>query len=183
MKKHIHILTAGLLLLASSQAGTFSGTASIEFKGTSTLHEFEGSVKARPFLATFREDAKTGRILVTASTEVKVLEMSTQNRKRDKNMFKMFDAKHHPLIHGALADAPIPTEGAAEIPLKIKIRDVEQELVATLSDFRREGDEASCRMVFSVSLSAFDLKAPSVMGLIRVGDTVTVECLVRGILQ
>ena len=187
MKKQItksaQILSAVILLAASARAETFSGTASVEFKGTSTLHEFEGRVEAKPFTGTVRKEEKTGKLLVTASTEIKVMEMTTENKKRDKNMFKMFDAKNYPLIYGALSDAPIPTEGSAEIPLKIKIRDVQHEVVATISDFKHDGNQASCRMVFSVSLKAFGLKAPSVMGLIRVGDTVTIECLVKGTLK
>jgi len=178
--KKCYVLTVGILLLASAQAEEVEAMATIAFHGTSTLHGFEGTVDTAPFTATFRKDDETGQLYVSATATVSVLDMTTHHKKRDKNMFKMLNPQDFSLITGVLANAPLPEEGSSEVILHLKIHDVEQEVPATLSDWKREGDLGSCRMVFSVSLKAFGLKAPSVMGLIRVGDIVNVECILKG---
>jgi len=172
-----------LFLLASAQAGEFSGAAEVMFKGTSTLHEFEGSVKTAPFQATFSEDKKTEQLRVSASTTVVILELDTQNKKRDKKMFKMFETKQYALISGSVENVLVPTSGSSEVSLRLKIHGVEKEITATLSDFKRDGKTAQCKMTFTVVLTEFGLKPPSVMGLIRVGDNVQIECIVKGTLK
>lgn len=172
---------ASIVLLATSiRADEFQGTATIEFRGSSTLHDFEGTVAAKPFSATYHASEKSGEWRVSAKTSLSVLDMTTRNKKRDNNMFKMLDPKNFELISGSITNATIPSEGSRETPVKVKIRDVELELGAILSDFKRDGDQASCRMDFPVSLKAFGLKPPSVMGIIRVDDTVEVSCIVQG---
>ena len=49
-----------------------------------------------------------------------------------------------------------------------------------LSDWNNDDGRAACRMQFTVSLEAFGLKPPSVMGVIRVGDSVNIDCLIQG---
>ncbi len=158
-------------------------TAAVVFKGTSTLHGFEGTVASQPFEIELHEDPATGLMHVSAAATVNVDEMTTDNRKRDSNMFKMLDAATFARIEGRLVDAVLPAEGTAEATLLLTIRGVAQPVAATLSDWHHEEGQVSCRMTFPVSLKAFGLKAPSVIGLIRVGDTVDVECTIRTIRQ
>jgi hypothetical protein len=106
--------------------------------------------------------------------------MTTDHKERDKNMFKMLDQETFTLISGSLNDAVLPTTGTATATLRLKIRDVEREVEVTLSNYKRTGDQVSCSMAFPVSLKAFNLKRPSVMVLIRVGDTVQIECTIQG---
>ena len=182
-KKTYATVTALLLLASAAQAREFDGSAEITFKGTSTLHDFEGSVQAAPFQATFSEDKKAEELRVSASTSVAILEMDTQNKKRDKKMFKMFKSKTYPLITGSMENALIPMTGSGEATLLLKIHGVEKEIPVTLSDFTHDDQTAQCKMSFSISLKAFGLTPPSVMGLIRVGDNVQVECIVKGTLK
>ena len=44
------------------------------------------------------------------------------------------------------------------------------------------GDLVNCSMALPVSLKALTLKRPAVMGLIRIGDTVQIECTIQGLL-
>jgi polyisoprenoid-binding protein YceI len=178
--KYFYILATAFFLQATIHAGEVAASAAIRFAGTSTLHGFSGTVATQPFSAIFREDGKTSQVHISATATINVLDMNTQHKKRDKNMFKMLDAENFTLITGVLTDAPLPKEGGSEVPLRLTIRNVEQTVTATLSDLQRDGNSASCLMTFSVSLKAFDLKPPSVLGVIRVGDTVTVECTVQG---
>lgn len=174
------IATAAALVHGTTAAERLEATATIKFTGDSTLHGFEGTVATQPFAVEINEDAVTGKLRLSATTAVRVPDMTTHHGKRDKNMFKMLDLENFTLISGALTDAAVPQDGSGEALLRLKIRDVEQEIVATLSDWKRGDGQASCRMAFPVSLKAFGLKAPSVAGLIRVGDTVMVECMLKG---
>lgn len=183
MNKTPCMLIALALLAPGLRADTAKSTATIVFKGTSTLHDFEGSVTSQPFLVTFKQDSETGQVVVSAAAAVSVANMTTAHKKRDKNMLKMLDQKNFALISGTLADAPIPAEGTGKAVLKLKIRGVEKNVEATLSHWKRADDQVSCEMALDVSLKAFGLKPPSVLGLIRVGDTVHVECNLQGTVQ
>lgn len=175
-----YLLATLALLTPTVRAEYLKSTATIAFHGTSTLHGFEGEVTTKPFSADLHKDPATGKQLISATAIVTVAEMSTHGKKRDKNMFKMFNAEDFSLIVGVLENAPLPEDGSTKTTLRLKIRDVEQNIAATLSDWKRDGDLVSCKMTFSVSLKAFGLKGPSVMGLIRVGDTVDIECTLQG---
>lgn len=181
--KYLCLLAATGMLLVSARAGEVTTTASITFRGTSTLHGFEGTVTPAPFPVIFRKDSETGRTNISATVTVNVADMTTQHNKRDKNMFKMLDAENFTTISGTLTNALIPAEGSGEATVHLKIHGVEQDITATLSDLKIDETQSTCRMEFPVSLAAFGLKPPSVIGLIRVGDTVTVECTLQGTLK
>ena len=182
MNKYLCILIAlGLSLLpASAGANTAEATAAIIFSGTSTLHDFEGTVISKPFTVTAEEDADSGAVRVSATAVLNVQDMTTDHKKRDKNMFKMLEQETFTLISGSLHDAVLPTTGTTTATLRLKIRDVEQDVEVALSDYKRTGDQVSCTMAFPVSLKAFNLQRPSVLGLIRVGDTVQIKCTIQG---
>lgn len=182
-RKYKHCCTLAALTLSVIFAPVFAdqlkATATIDFHGTSTLHGFDGSVTSQTFTAIFAE-MEDGQATVSATAKLNVSDMTTLHGKRDKNMLKMLDQKNFDLITGTLSAAKLPAKGSSTAPMKLKIRDVEQQVEATLSDYIRDGDQATCVMTFPISLKAFGLKRPSVMGLIRVGDLVTVECTIQG---
>jgi polyisoprenoid-binding protein YceI len=165
---------------AAALADHSATSAEIRFSGSSTLHDFEGTVKSEPFTATFVEDQETGTITVCAAAGLHVGDMTTDNSKRDNNMFKMLDLAHFKRIEGHMENVVLPVEGSSQALLHLKIRDVEHDVTATISKVERNGNEVSCLMKFPVSLRDFNLKGPSVLGLIRVGDTVYVECSIKG---
>lgn len=180
MYRIAHILFVSTLLTMGTLAETADATAFIAFKGTSTLHGFEGTVATQPFALTFQEDPATGQISFAANASLNVGNMNTNHKKRDKNMLKMLDQKNFNLISGSLPETSFPTSGTGNAKLTLKIRDIEQDVEVSLSNWKREGNKISVDMKFSISLASFSLKPPSVMGVIRVGDTVTVECEVEG---
>jgi len=180
MHRTFKLLTFSILLTLSSWADIAETTAFIAFKGTSTLHDFEGTAASQPFVLTFKENPETRHIQISADAALKVSAMSTDHKKRDKNMFKMLDHENFSLISGSLSEASFPISGNGNAKLKLIIRDIEKTVEANFSNWKREGNKISVDMKFSVSLTSFGLKPPSVMGVIRVGDTVTVECEVEG---
>jgi len=185
MKRH-HFIACGILALgglisSSAPAATTKAqaTALIGFSGSSTLHDFEGTAATRPFFALLSHGSADDRLEFSAKAELNVLDMSTQNNKRDKNMFKMLEQSRFDTITGTLSNVPINLTGVSAATLHLKIREVEQDVPVSISDWVQEGEQASFTMTFPVSLKAFKLKGPSVLGLIRVADTVQVECAVQ----
>lgn len=172
-------LCAGLLPILAP-AEDLSTRAAVMFKGTSSLHDFEGTVSSHPFITTFSTDAETGKPTVTANVVISVQSMTTNHKKRDKNMYKMFDLSHFKLIEAHLDNAPFPETDSGKVHLKLKIRNVERDVVATISDVQSSGNAISCKMSFNVSLGYFKIKAPSVLGIINVNDNVEVECTING---
>ncbi len=179
-KRFVILAASAILLQPAARAGHVTATADILFSGSSTLHDFEGKASLQPFVASFTEDQETGGLQVTAQASLNIEDMTTENNKRDKNMFKMFDLEHFQLITGELPETAIRSEGSTQTRLHLRIRNVEHDVDATISNLQRNGNQISCSMTFPVSLKLFDLKGPSVMGLIRVDDLIDVECRITG---
>ncbi len=179
--KQLVLIAAGITLMhGSAWANTLAAKADIKFKGSSTLHDFEGVAATSPFVATFQEQEEDGELTVSAKTFIDVGNMTTNNKKRDKNMFKMFDLEHFARIEGELAETVVSETEKAEAKLHLKICDEEHDVTAIISEVQRSENQITCNMAFPVSLKAFHLKGPSVLGMIRVDDTVYVECTIVG---
>ena len=181
LTKRAGLMAAGMaLLLPAVRAETLVATADIVFRGSSTLHDFEGMATSQPFKADFQENAEDGTLTVSAKTTLNVAGMTTDSKKRDRNMYNMFDIAHFANIEGQLPEIAVSETDATKAPLHLKICDVEQDVTAIISNVERNKEAISCTMTFPVSLKAFNLKGPSVMGFIRVDDTVQVECNIKG---
>src|SRR5512132_4173191 len=108
-------IRAGLLLatlvavLSSSSAGVASadapvsgmirGACDVVFIGTSTLHDFSGSVRCLPFGAVLARDAAGDPVIPVVEVEVAVAGMDTRNKSRDGQMREMFRSDRFPRIH------------------------------------------------------------------------------------
>ena len=166
----------------SEQSG--QGQALIRFYGTSTLHDFSGQVNCEPFTWQITTDPNTGTLVVNGELDVLISKMDTQNKKRDKNMRNMFQSKKFPHIHGKIVDAnlaavqPIPAaprEVPGKLPIVLTISNKKQNVMAQVTQFKTTAEKTTFTLNFDVSLKSFGLKPPSVMGIIRVGDTVRLQ--------
>ena len=193
-------IRAGLLLatlvavFSSSSAGgakadapasaTIRGACDVAFLATSTLHDVSGSARCLPFAAVLARDAAGRRVIPSVEVEVPVAGMDTRNKSRDVQMREMFRSERFPRIHAAAHDVDVERlrveigksrDGNASIDLLLRIRDVERKVRATASNLKESGERVSFDLEFPVSLREFDLKAPSVLGIIRGGDKVSVK--------
>jgi hypothetical protein len=179
----IRVAAAFLLLLTvPAGAGEILGTCDLRFLGTSTLHDFAGTVRCLPFRAETETDAGGRRVLPLVEVKVPVGEMNTGNRDRDEEMRKMFGSDRFPEIRGTVRNVDIDgirraveREGKAVFDLTLTIRNVERRIAAAVTNLRERGDDAGFDLEFPVSLSEFGLKAPTVLFIIRVGDRVSVK--------
>lgn len=164
---------------ADQAAAALWGTYRIEFHGTSTLHDFDGSVPPRRFEL---HPLSAGDGWIT-ELDVPVAEMSTGNSARDSNMRAMLEGDRYPQIHASFsaiepaAARPARGDESGSIPFVLTIRDVSRPLVGHVAHWAESAELVSFDVRFDVSLAEFGLAAPSVLGLVRVGDRV--ELLVR----
>lgn len=164
-------------------AAALWGTCRIEFHGTSTLHDFDGSVPPRRF--DLHPLPRGGGW--SADVVVPVAEMDTGNGRRDANLREMLDSARYPEIRATFAAIdptnarPARGDGPGTLPFVLTIRDVSRPLVGQVAHWVESAEEVSFDVRFDVSLAEFGLAAPSVLGLVRVGDRV--ELLVHAQVQ
>ncbi|HMP75257.1 MAG TPA: YceI family protein [Kiritimatiellia bacterium] len=174
MKKQRFIL---MILFAASI--TMAGAAPeprITFSGDSTLHAFEGHGHAD----SFEHRRGTNGAHVFAMT-VSARSLETGLGARDAKMWKLLDVDHFPTLSGrleAIPDAWLASADDAGIqsrPLQLSLRDHEEAVPAQIQCVREDDGTGWMDVSFTVSLKAFGLSPPSVLGLIRVRDTVDVK--------
>lgn len=170
---------ATLLLLTAGPALAMDGECAVEFKGTSTLHDFAGQVAAEPFRVDAQRTAD-GAEAWSARLEVKAANLNTRQAGRDKNMRALLRAADHPLITGEISGMnPAAYRGAGEpppLPIRLTLAGQGRDLSAAVKNIRETDREIRLDVEFPVSLAGFGLKPPSMLGLIRVGDRVDVIC-------
>jgi hypothetical protein len=167
-----------------SASATIRGGCDVAFLITSTLHDISGSARCLPFAAVLARDAAGRQVIPSVEVDVPVAGMDTRNRSRDGQMREMFRSERFPRIHAAAHDVDVErlraetgkgSEGIASIDLLLRIRDRERKVRAKASNLKEDGEQVTFDIEFPVSLGEFDLKAPSVLGIIRVGDKVSVK--------
>lgn len=181
-------VAAALLLLSlasHSYAGESKGTCYITFLGTSTLHDFTGTVRSNPFTINIEGNPGSEKIIRWVAVDVPVNKIDTDNKKRDKKLRKMFQSDTFPLIHGMMKEIhpdklreelQASKNGAVTMDLSLKIRDIERLIPVRIGNYREYDQQISFNMEFPVSLKAYNLKPPApLFGLIRVGDRVDVK--------
>lgn len=157
------LLTALLVLLSTLVHG---GAPVVEFSGDSTLHGFHGTGSV---LRVERSDSGQVEVDVAAAS------LCTGNSARDANLRRLLETDAHPIIHGRL-DSPPADEARADILLRL--RDVERPVEARIQPVAMPDGARALDVRFTVSLAAFALKPPSVLGLVRVRDAVDVHAVI-----
>lgn len=170
------VLTSVGAVLAAPPVPALTVDADVHFVATSTLHDFTGEV---PRISFRLERGRVGG-LWSADVEAAVREMHTGNAWRDANLRRMFDVDRYPTIgaHFEVIDPAIAAgaagDGSGRLPFVLRIRDVSRPVVGRVRDWRQVEHEVSFSVEFEVSLREFGLEAPSVLGVMHVGDTVRV---------
>ena len=176
--------TAGAATANAPAPARILGGCDVAFLVTSTLHDVPGSARCLPFEAVLARDPAGNPVIPFVEVEVPVAAMDTRNKSRDGQMREMFRSDRFPRIHAAARDVDVDRlrveigkgrEGIASIDLLLRIREVERKIRAMASNLIESGDRVTFDIEFPVSLGEFDLKAPSVLGIIRVGDKVSVK--------
>lgn len=195
MRFPIPILIVSVLLLASfggtsalAQSSDWKGACRVTFSGKSTLHPFEGKVDAEPFTVSIQNFDTPAKAKASANVVVKVAKMDTDNEKRDVEMRKSLDAATYPEIRVSVKDlvpeatsprmngeVPQPTV----IPFQLGLKGKTLSVKGRVSDWSYADDQISCTISFPVSLAAAGIKPPSVLGLVKVKDEISVTARLK----
>lgn len=170
-----------------AQNASWSGTCHVTFSGKSTLHDFDGTVDSEPFAVTISDIDHPAKARASAVITVKADNMDTENEKRDAEMRKCLDTAAYPEIQASLtaltAAATQPKTGAAfpqptVIPFTLAIKGKTLELTGSVTDWSHTEDKISFTLSFPVSLKDADIQPPSVLGVIKVKDEISVKARV-----
>ena len=178
------MLVLCLALVSAAHAGSndWNGTSAITFNGTSTLHDWSGKVSAEPFVAnvTMKDDKPAA---LKAKVEVKAANMDTAEPDRDVKMRKSMKVTDFPLITGVMEATFDKINGPdgkpATLPMKLTLLGKTQDVSARISQWSRKGDVASFDLDFDLSLKKSGIEVPSVLLIVRVGDTIKVHATVK----
>jgi hypothetical protein len=143
-------------------------TAVIRFAGTSTLHNFGGQLPAQPFFLVISNGTWSAASIVWAG------QMNTGHEKRDGKMHQMFNTNAFPTIQGGVA-GPAISGAMTNVNLRLQIRDKSHDLPVRITGWSENAREIRFHADWEVSLDAYGLNPPSVMGVIRVGNRVKLE--------
>jgi hypothetical protein len=143
--------------------------AVIRFYGTSTLHDFGGTLPAQPFQLILSNNTWT------AEADVRSGLMATAEAKRDRNMHAMMDTNDYPLLRGKVSAAPIPGPAGTNSVLRLKIRSQEADHPVRVTQWQETDSDIHFHAAWELSLKQYGLKPPSVLGFIRVGDKVRLD--------
>ena len=180
-------MTMFLLLATATPALTLDGNCDIRFFGQSTLHGFEGQIACQPF--TLSNEGASEKVGFIRQPVIIVLvgEMDTDNSGRDKKMHAMFEQDKYPQIQGLFADLDpevilqqlrTEDETPGRLEFDLRIREINQRVQAATRDLVFAEEQISFTMEFTLSLTSFQLQAPSALGFIKVDDQVQVEARV-----
>lgn len=168
MKNHF-LRIASIILLSGLRSPAVP--LSVEFEGNSTLHRFSGVAKEHA------AEIKAGidghpTLLVT----IPVKNLDTDHEGRDEKMREMFEADKFPEIRGVADLATLQDPAKNRVPVELTIHD-QTRIIEALKITDAADPAGTIRLSWTVSLSSFGLKAPTVIGLIRVYDEVNVTAV------
>lgn len=162
------------LLMSSLYAQNYKGSSSIHFKGNSNLHGFSGGVQNVPTSVQLLGNVFSARLVIS------IPKMTTKDKKRDKNMHKMFKTPSYPSIlveasKVSFSQAKPKGKTPGRLPVTITIQGKKHHTVARVASFVQAGKKANAKISIRLSLKKLGLKAPTALfGTIRVKDHVDV---------
>jgi len=169
-----YLLSLILIFALSSTvfATDYHGECAIAFKGSSTLHDFHGKAACQPFTV-----SRIDGVVDMSNLTVAIAGMDTDNSKRDKKMREMFDEKKYPVI--TASSGPVALKDVRNrVSFKLKIRDIVKPVTATVTNFVETDSRISADVAFTLSLAEYQLKPPSVLGMIKVDDKISVKATI-----
>lgn len=173
---------------AAEAGDKYVGHCDVVFAGDSTLDRFTGDVTNVP-LTVVCETNRTGKVVLNTRIEISPLRLTTHNKKRDANMYKMFRPDSFPKIVVAVADAPLdaaqlvatgPGSIPGTLPVQVTICGTTKEIRAATTDPEPLEDGWEFELETDLSLKEFKLEPPSLLlGAISVRDNVKVKAHVK----
>jgi hypothetical protein len=173
---------------AAESGSRYVGRCDVVFLGDSTLDSFTGEVTNLP-VKVLCSTNDTGKALLNARLGISPYCLSTHNKKRDANMYKMFGADRFTnilvVVTNAALDArqlslKISRANPGFVPLQVTMHGITRELQATLVDPEIDEEDLEFGLETALSLKDFKLEPPSMLlGAVVVRDTVKLKAHVK----
>ncbi len=187
----IPLMVAALLAFSNlllAEPTLWSGTSEIRFDGTSTLHDWSGTVPVDPFTATVMMNDQEQPTALKAKVTVKAVKMDTKEPDRDKKMRDSMKVADFPLIVGTMDTAfdqvMKPGEKSpSRLPFTLSLLGKDQQVDGAMSNWVLKGNTATFDLDFDLSLKKSGINVPSVLLVVRVGDTIKVHANVKLVRQ
>jgi hypothetical protein len=189
----IHTFLVSLLLTGStgllfSGENDWSGTCRVTFSGESTLHNFTGTVDAEPFTVSISSASDLANATASSHVVVKAAGMNSDNKKRDKEMYKCMEVTTYPEIIVDLDKLPVaetkpaldgPVPRPTVIPFTMTLKGKEHQMTGTVSNWSFKDESVDCVVSFPVSLEKSGITPPSVLGLVKMKDEIKVTAVLH----
>jgi len=176
------LLLAVFLLPASAQAAVETyelqkAESQLLFSCAATLHGIQG--EAKEYQSEVQYDADQLHLNLPAEVSIAVAGMTTGNKLRDRSMRKMFSAKDHPKIHWQLTSWNCPTVVAGKAATcsgvgVLTIRRISKKMALPF-EFSMKDKRLYISADTQVNLADFQLKAPAMIGLIKVDKVIHIH--------
>jgi len=156
---------------------TYTGEADVSFDGKSNLHGFSGTVNNVPLKV--QVTGSEGAEKLSMSTTVTIKNLTTDNNKRDKEMWKMFGYGDHPLMTVKVSGAPLDTaypsgNKPGKLPVTLVVQGKTTQVTGTTHNLKETAKGGSFELRMDLSLEDMGLKAPQTL-LLKVRDEVKVS--------
>lgn len=158
---------------ASQQWKVVPDKSNVSFLALSTLHEFNG--QAHQLFGNFEQRQD----LIKGFVDVSITGLTTDNDARDKEMYKMFDASQYAQIKFSfkntnISEVLVQHDGLITFLGDMTIHHISHPVKISSRGWML-GDALVCEGQMPISLKDYDLRPPSILGIIRVKDVVQVQ--------
>lgn len=148
----------------------------VSFEVDSTLHAVHG--EAFPDVGSVLFDTASAKFQGELEVIVPVERMTTNHKKRDKNMHKMFESEKYPnILFRAVSlrcESSQTVDYVCEVKAFIKIRDIEKEIHFPVL-LKEESGLMNAEGEWVLNRDDFGLETPSVFGIIRVAKDIHIQ--------
>ncbi len=151
-----------------------TGQCDIQFFAKATWHNFSGKVTSEPFSISLSKGENQDDLIFDWEVEVLVRNIDTSNARRDKDMYRMFDATTYPKIRGSFHQMDYIR--GKEMPFVLTIRDISRNKTIKITSWKETDQQITFYGEFHVSLNQFNLKPPSGFLIGSVKDDIFVKC-------
>ena len=147
------------------------------FEVGSTLHDVHG--RAKSFASKVVFDQAAGKVSLPMQIEIAVDSMDTDNQRRDKGMREMFESQKYPVIRWTATRIDCrPAEKAESVICDaagvLEIRNIKHENKFQVLLTPYEG-QIQAKGSLDIRRKDFDLKTPSLLGIVRVSQEIKVN--------
>ncbi|HHN74377.1 MAG TPA: YceI family protein [Acidobacteria bacterium] len=183
----IVVIVAAIAALTPAEAKTrdftvLSGSSEVGFEGSSTLHDFVG--RSDQVSGSVRFDPQQPASGATGHIEVRAASLDTDNRGRNKQMYKRLETDRFPLITFDLEAFELSARGdggslSGVARGVISIHGIGRPLAMDVTLLPLAGDGWKVEGRSEVEMPAFSIEPPRVLGLIKVAPKVTIFVALR----